>query len=168
MGLTVACFLRGGVDRLPTPVALGEVGARHPHVVPHVVVPNWVVALGVCRVIVQHLHVGRVVPVYGKGRVGVVGRYKVGHHSARDAQSTTHCSSSEASTVFRLSLGENWQCPEEDFWSVENWLEETQYYDEIKTNGIVRAFKMDGRNEKCVQNFCLTHEEKGLVSIRKC
>ena len=80
-------FLRRGVDGLPAPVTRRQVRSGHPHVVPHVEVPNRVVAVLAADSL---LAVGRKELVDGQTRVGVVRGDEVGHRSAGDAQSSEY------------------------------------------------------------------------------
>jgi hypothetical protein len=70
------------------------------------VVPYGVISFRICGVVIHHFHIGCVISVYGQGCVCVMGRYKVGHHSARNAQSTTHCKKFKGVCKFSVTLGE--------------------------------------------------------------
>ena len=79
-------LLRGGVDGLPAAVALGQVGSRHPDVVPHVKVPDGVgpelgVVLGseLAAVVREEL-------VDRQTGVGVVRGDEVGHGATRKTE----------------------------------------------------------------------------------
>ena len=83
-------LLWSGVDGLPAAVALGQVGPRHPDVVPHVKVPDGVgpelgVVLG-----------GELAAVAGEELVdrqtgvGVVRGDEVGHGATREAEGPAH------------------------------------------------------------------------------
>lgn len=68
-----------------------KIRSRHPHVIPHVVVPDGVSALRVVGVEVQLIHSLSVVLVDSQGRVGVMSRHQVRDNSGWNAESTAYC-----------------------------------------------------------------------------